>query len=95
MTKRKYDISEYCTAREAAHILTLKLGRQIRPGYIHRVPGIQSVPLDKTSKLYLRIDVQNATIRERKKRNRAELFYAHTQEENHINQTQGHDNQEK
>ena len=100
MSKRKYDISEYCTAREAAHILTLKLGRRIRPGYIHRVPGIQSVPLDKTTKLYLRSDVQNATIRERKKKPREELFcHAHIQEEAHNEETNDqahdHDNQEK
>lgn len=77
MTKRKYDISEYCTAREAAHILTLKLGRRIQPGYIHRVSGIQSVPLDKTTKLYLREDIQKAMIRERRTQKREELFYAH------------------
>jgi hypothetical protein len=65
MTKKKIDISEYCTAREAAQILTHKLGRPVRPDYIHRVQGVGSIPVNKTTRLYLRADVLNASVRQR------------------------------
>lgn len=67
MTKKKRDIAAYCTAREAADILTAKLGRPVRTDYMHRVRGIASVPVNKTTKLYLRSDVEKAVIRQRTK----------------------------
>ena len=71
MTKKKIDINEYCTAREAAQILTHKLGRPVRPDYIHRVRGVGSIQVNKTTRLYLRTDVLNASIRQRPGANRA------------------------
>lgn len=65
MTKKKIDISEYCTAGEAARILTLKLGRPVRPDYIHRVKNIESVLVNKTTRLYLRTDIEKAVIQQR------------------------------
>ncbi len=35
--RKKEDIGEYCTAHEAAQILTLKHGRPIRPDYISKM----------------------------------------------------------
>jgi hypothetical protein len=37
MTRKKEDINDYCTAHEAAQILSLKHGRPVRPDYISKM----------------------------------------------------------
>jgi hypothetical protein len=37
MVRKKEDVNDYCTAHDAAQILSLKHGRPIRPDYISKM----------------------------------------------------------
>lgn len=74
MTKKKYDVSEWISARHSAHILTLSLGRKVRPDTIHRIATRLHLPIhqiDVKHWLYLKSAIQSITERDfpsRKKR---------------------------
>jgi len=64
MTKKKYDVSEWIPARHAAHILTIRLGRHVRPDQIHRVVsrlGLSVHRIDSKHHLYLASDIAAIT----------------------------------
>jgi hypothetical protein len=69
--KKKEDISEYCTAGDAAHILTLKLQRTVRPDYISKMARTKRHKIrcahvgDRI--LYHREDVAACSIRQKTK----------------------------
>ena len=65
MTKKIIPLTDYITASDAAAILSAKLGRPIRPGYIHKIRTIGFFTLNATTKLYLKSDVEACTIRQR------------------------------
>jgi hypothetical protein len=65
MTRKITALSDYITAAHAAHLLSLKLGRPIDPHYIHRLKNVRWYRLNRTTKLYHRVDVQAAHIRQR------------------------------
>lgn len=65
MTKKIDRLEDYITARHAAHLLSLKHGRPIRPGYVHKLKDVRFVKLDATTKLYHKDDIQQVTIRQR------------------------------
>ena len=65
MTKRIIPLTDYITAREAAHVLTLKHGRPISPGYIRKLRNVHTYRLNATSKLYNRSDIEAVTVRQR------------------------------
>lgn len=56
-------LTRWITASEAAHILTLKLGRKIRPDYIHKIKEITRKRIHSNLHLYLRSDVEQVMIR--------------------------------
>ncbi len=62
MAKKKRDVSEYVSAKQAAVILSAKLKRDIRPDYIHRMKGIARVQVNPRMWLYLRSDIEAAKI---------------------------------
>lgn len=74
MTKKKYDVAEWISARHAARLLTAQLGRNIRPDAIHRVVSRLSLPvhqIDAKHWLYLRSSIETITEKDfpgRKKR---------------------------
>jgi hypothetical protein len=64
--KKKEDIADYCTAGEAAQILTDKLGRPIITNYIRKMSksrkhSIRTAQINSII-LYHRVDVTNCTI---------------------------------
>ncbi|TMC20796.1 MAG: hypothetical protein E6J34_11495 [Chloroflexi bacterium] len=68
MAKKKEDIHDYCTAGEAAQLLSEKLGRVIRPDYIGKMAvsrkrTIRRVKLG-TRWAYHREDIAASTVRE-------------------------------
>lgn len=65
MTKKIDRLDDYITARHAAHILSLKHGRPIKPGYVHKLQKVRFVRLDNTSKLYHKDDIESIHIRKR------------------------------
>lgn len=65
MTKKVIPLTDYISAHDAAQILTLKLGRRVSPGYIQRIKNVRSIKVNKTTRLYNRVDIQASTIRER------------------------------
>jgi hypothetical protein len=95
MTKRKIDVSEWIPARHCAHILTIRLGRKVRPDAVHRIAsrlGFSVHRIDSTHALYLQSEIETITAKDfpqRKRRNqcRGELFHhAHTQQEEDHNE---------
>jgi len=65
MTRKIDRLDDYITAKHAAHLLSVKHGRPIRPGYIHKLQKVRFVKLDNTSKLYHKDDIEAANIRHR------------------------------
>lgn len=65
MTKKIIPLTDYITASEAATILTEKMGRPIKPGYIHKLQKVRFVKLDNTSKLYNKHDIETTTIKQK------------------------------
>jgi len=65
MTKKIIRLEDYVTARHAAHLLSLKLGRPVRVDYVCKIKGVRSHTLDKTTKLYYRPDIEAAYIRQK------------------------------
>jgi hypothetical protein len=65
MTRKIPALTDYISAAEAASILSAKMGRQVRPGYIHKLRNVRSVKINSTTNLYLRADIEATTIRER------------------------------
>jgi len=65
MTKKIIRLEDYITAAHAAHILSLNLGRRIDPDYVRKIKGVQFYTLNRTSKLYLRSDIEAAFIRQK------------------------------
>ncbi len=66
MTKKIPALTDYISASDAATILTAKMGRQIRPGYIHKLREVRSVSINRTTKLSHKADIEATTIRERR-----------------------------
>ena len=66
MTKKIPALTDYISAHDAAQILSIKLCRQVKPGYIHKIRNVRFVRLNRTTKLYLRSDIEAASIRTRK-----------------------------
>jgi hypothetical protein len=54
MTKKIIPLTDYISASDAAQLLSAKLGRRVRPGYIHKIR---------------REDIEAATIRQRETHN--------------------------
>jgi hypothetical protein len=68
--KKKDDIKDYCSAGEAAQILTDKLGRSIRPDYISKMAkskkrAIRSVLMNDRI-LYHREDIAKSKITQKR-----------------------------
>jgi hypothetical protein len=68
MTKRIIPLDDFISASEAARILSEKLGRRIRPDYIHQLKGVRSVKKNDRCKLYHKEDIEAVTIRKRERR---------------------------
>jgi len=69
MTRKIERLDEYISAKDAADILSKKLGRFVDPDYIRRVKNVRSVKVNATAKLYNKQDIKAATIRKRKRAN--------------------------
>jgi hypothetical protein len=65
MTKKITPLDDYITAAHAAAILSLKHGRVIRPGYVHKLKSVRFVKQDATSKLYHKDDIEAVFIKKR------------------------------
>jgi len=65
MTKKIIPLADYITAHDAAEILSAKMGRPIRPGYVHKLKRVRFHVLNQTSKLYHRGDIEACVIRQR------------------------------
>lgn len=64
MTKKKHDVEEWVTARQAASILTATLGRNIRPDSVHRMASRLGIPVHKIDErhwLYLESAVRSVS----------------------------------
>jgi hypothetical protein len=64
MTRKKHDVTEWIPARHCAHILTLQLGRHVRPDQIHRIAsrlGFSVHRIDTTHSLYLQSEIETIT----------------------------------
>ena len=70
--RKRAPANPYMSASEAAAYLSEKLGRHIDPDYIRKLPDVRNVKVNATTKLYLRADIEQVYIRERK-RKQAEL----------------------
>ena len=72
MVKKKEDIADYCTAHDAAQILSIKLDRPVRPDYISKMAASRkhSIRIARFGDriMYHRADVEAATIRQRQVR---------------------------
>jgi hypothetical protein len=58
--------TDYITAYDASVLLSLKMGRKVQPGYIHKLRDVRYVSINHTMKLYHKGDVEQATIRQRR-----------------------------
>jgi len=65
MTRKIERLEDYISAKDAADILSKKLGRKIDPDYIRRVKNIRFVKVNATTKLYHKGDIQASSIRKR------------------------------
>jgi hypothetical protein len=65
MTKRITALTDYITAQDAASLLSQKLGRPIRPGYVHKLKNVRTYRLNKTAKLYHKKDIESIVIRKK------------------------------
>jgi hypothetical protein len=65
MTKKIIPLTDCISASDAAQLLSAKLGRRVRPGYIHKIRNVRFIPINRTTKLYHRADIEAATIRQR------------------------------
>jgi len=65
MTKKLIPLTDYITAQDAAALLSTKLGRPIRPGYIHKLKNVRFQRINRTSKLYHRADIESCTIKQK------------------------------
>ena len=65
MTKKIVRLEDYITASHAAHLLSLKLGRRIDPDYVRKLKGVRFHSLNRTSKLYLKSDIEAAFVRQK------------------------------
>lgn len=61
--KKIVPLFDFITAADAAAILSAKHGRNIRPGYVHKLKGVRHHPLNATSFLYHKADIESASIR--------------------------------
>lgn len=68
MTKRITPLDDFISASEAARILSAKLGRPVRPDYIHQLKNIRSVKKNDRCRLYHVDDIQAVTIRKKERR---------------------------
>lgn len=66
MVRKKEDINDYCTAHEAAQILSLKHGRPIRPDYISKMAKstrhVIRTARFRDRQMYHRADIEACTI---------------------------------
>lgn len=69
MTKRIIPLDDFISASEAAHILSEKLGRPVRPDYIHQIKNIRFVKKNDRCKLYNRDDIEACVIRQKGREN--------------------------
>lgn len=65
MTRKKIALDDFISASEAAGLLSQKLGRRVRPDYIHQLKGVRSVKKHDRCRLYHKQDILNVTIRRR------------------------------
>jgi len=65
MTKKIVRLEDYITAAHAAHLLSLKLDRPIKPDYVRKLKGVRFYSLNSTSKLYLKTDIEAAFVRQK------------------------------
>ena len=65
MPKKIDRLEDYITASDAALILSLRMKRTIKPGYVHKIRDVRFVKLNATTKLYHRSDIQQVTIRQK------------------------------
>jgi hypothetical protein len=66
MTKKIDRLEDYISAKDAAFLLTKKLGRPISPKYIYKLKGVRFHIIHQTSKLYHKGDIQAVNIRKKK-----------------------------
>jgi hypothetical protein len=69
--KKKEDINDYCSAKDAAQILSEKHGRIIKPDYVSKMLKckrytIRSVPFGKRHRLYHKGDLAACTIKQKR-----------------------------
>ena len=63
---RKIDrLEDYISAKDAADILSKKLGRKIDPDYIRRVKNVRFRKVNATTKLYHQQDIEACIIRKK------------------------------
>jgi hypothetical protein len=65
MTRKIVALSDYIPASQAAHILSEKLGRPIRPDYVRKLKNVRFVRMNDRCKLYHRGDIEACIIRKK------------------------------
>jgi hypothetical protein len=70
VVRKKEDINDYVTAHDAAQILSLKMGRRVRPDYISKMAKSKKRSIRRVLMgdrwMYHRDDIEAATITQKK-----------------------------
>lgn len=67
-TSTDHDLDAWCTAGQAANILTINSGKEIKPDYLHKLGRLEKVRTKKLSQrttLYYKPDVDAYVVEER------------------------------
>lgn len=67
MTKKIIPLADYITAKDAACLLSEKLGRRIDPSYVRKLKNMRRVLINATQYLYNRHDIMQVQIRQKKR----------------------------
>jgi hypothetical protein len=65
MTRKIDRLQDYVPAREAATILSQKLGRRVDPDYIRKLKDVRFHTINAKTRLYYKPDILAANIRQR------------------------------
>lgn len=67
MTRKIERLEDYISAKDAAVLLSRKLGRNVDPDYIRRLKNVRTHRVNATTKLYARDDIMASNIRKRER----------------------------
>jgi len=68
MSKKLNRLEDYISSREAATLLSSKLGRVIAPDYVRKIKGVRSHKANDRCRLFNREDLEQVTIKKKSTR---------------------------